>query len=261
MRKLLYLFLVAGLMWGIAIMALVHGADAGVSSNLVPQSSTVASVKGHVTPSTTHTATASQLSARRRHSRRSPLEIALTFDDGPSPVYTPQVLSILQRYKVHATFFCIGEWVQLYPSLVQETFRAGNVIGDHTWSHPDLTRLSAYAVRWQLRSASAAIQYAIGSPLVLFRPPYGATDATVVSVASQLGLLQILWTVDPRDWSRPGVDAIVTNVLSHVTNGSIILMHDGGGDRSETVLALPLIISTLLQRGFTFVTVPQLLRG
>lgn len=261
MRKLLYLFLAAGLMWGMVVINLTHSADARVSSSLAPQSPTVVSVKNHATPSISPTSTASQIGASRSHSRHSPLVIALTFDDGPSPVYTPQVLSILQRYKVHATFFCIGEWVQLYPGLVQETFRTGNVIGDHSWSHPDLTRLSPYTVRWQLSSASAAIQYAIGSTPVLFRPPYGATDAAVMSVASQLGLLQILWTVDPRDWSRPGVDAIVNIVLSHATNRSIILMHDGGGDRSETVLALPLIISALQQRGFTFVTVPQLLRG
>jgi peptidoglycan/xylan/chitin deacetylase (PgdA/CDA1 family) len=260
MRKLLSLFLLAGLMWGMAVILLVQSTNAHVSSLVATRSPTIVSVKNKVTPTIPPAPAASQVSASRSHSHRSPLMIALTFDDGPSPVYTPQVLSILQHYKVHATFFCIGEWVQLYPGLVQETFRAGNVIGDHTWSHPDLTRLSPYAVRWQLSSASAAIQYAIGSPPVLFRPPYGATDAAVVSVASQLGLLQILWTVDPRDWSRPGVDAIVNIVLSHATNGSIILMHDGGGNRSETVLALPLIITALQQRGFSFVTVPQLLR-
>lgn len=261
MRKLLYLFLIAGLMWGLAAILLVRNFDTRISSNLAPRSSTGVSVKNNVTPSISHSSAASQVSASHRHSHRSPMVIALTFDDGPSPVYTPQILSILQRYKVHATFFCVGEWVHLYPGLVQETFRAGNVIGDHTWSHPDLTRLSPYVVRWQLSSASAAIQEAIGRPPVLFRPPYGATDAAVVGVASQLGLLQILWTVDPRDWARPGVDAIVNNVLSHATNGSIILMHDGGGDRTETVLALPLIISALLQRGFMFVTVPQLLKA
>jgi peptidoglycan/xylan/chitin deacetylase (PgdA/CDA1 family) len=260
MRKLLYLFLVAGLMWGIVIINLTHSAEAHMSSSSAPRPPSVVSVKNKATPSISPTSTASQIGASHRQSHRSPLVIALTFDDGPSPVYTPQVLSILQRYKVHATFFCIGEWVQLYPGLVQEAFSAGNVIGDHTWSHPNLTRLSAYAVHWQLSSASAAIQYAIGSSPVLFRPPYGATDATVVSVASQLGLLQVMWTVDPRDWSRPGVDAIVNVVLSHATNGSIILMHDGGGDRSETVLALPLIITALRQRGFSFVTISQLLR-
>jgi peptidoglycan/xylan/chitin deacetylase (PgdA/CDA1 family) len=185
--------------------------------------------------------------------------VALTFDDGPSPVFTPQVLRILQQYKVHATFFCIGEWVQLYPGLVEQTFRAGNAIGDHTWSHPDLTKLSPYAIRWQLSSASIAIKHAIGSPPILFRPPYGATNAAVESLASQMGLLQIMWTIDPRDWSLPGVAAIVNIVLSHAMNGSIILMHDGGGDRSQTVRALPQIISALQQRGFTFVTVPQLL--
>src|SRR6266567_7362857 len=259
MRKLLYLFLIAGLMWGMVVIDLTHSADARVSSSLAPRPPTIVSVKNKVTSSMAPTPTASQSAVSRSHSHRSPLVIALTFDDGPSPVYTPQVLSILQRYKVHATFFCIGEWVHLYPGLVEETFRAGNVIGDHTWSHPDLTKLSSYAVRWQLSSASAAIQYAIGSPPALFRPPYGATNATVVSIASQLGLLQILWTIDPRDWALPGVNAIVNIVLSHATNRSIILMHDGGGDRSETVRALPLIISALQQRGFTFVTVPQLL--
>jgi peptidoglycan-N-acetylglucosamine deacetylase len=260
MRKLLYLFLVAGLMWGMVVIDLTHSADARMSSSLALRSPTIVSVKNKVTPTIPPAPTASQIAANRSHSHHSPMVIALTFDDGPSPVYTPQVLSILQRYKVHATFFCIGEWVHLYPALVKETFRAGNVIGDHTWSHPDLTRLSPYAVHWQLSSASSAIQSAIGSSPVLFRPPYGATDAAVVSVASQLGLLQVMWTVDPRDWSRPGVNAIVNIVLSHATNGSIILMHDGGGDRSETVLALPLIIAALQQRGFSFVTVSQLLR-
>lgn len=259
MRKLLYPFLVAGLMWGMAAIFLMRGLDTRVSSNPAPRTPVV-SVKNTVAPSISPTSTVPHISTSHGHVHHPPLEIALTFDDGPSPVYTPQVLSILQHYKVHATFFCVGEWVQLYPGLVQDTFRAGNVIGDHTWSHPDLTKLSPYTVRWQLSSASAAIQYAIGSLPVLFRPPYGATDATVVSVASQLGLLQVMWTVDPRDWSLPGVSAIVNIVLSHATNGSIILMHDGGGNRTETVLALPLIISALQQRGFTFVTVPQLLR-
>lgn len=260
MRKLFYLFLIAGLMWVMVVFALMHSSNAHVSSLVASRSPTRVSVKNKVTPSSiSHAFTASPAPVKRGHAHRSPLEIALTFDDGPSPVFTPQVLSILQRYKVHATFFCIGEWVHLYPVLVKQTFRDGNVIGDHTWSHPDLTRLSPYAVRWQLSAASAAVQYAIGSPPTLFRPPYGATDAAVVSIASQLGLLQILWTVDTRDWARPGVNAIVNAALSQATNRGIILLHDGGGDRSEAVLALPLIISALQQRGFTFVTVPQLL--
>jgi peptidoglycan/xylan/chitin deacetylase (PgdA/CDA1 family) len=267
MRKFLYLFLVAGLMWGIVIIAMIRSSNIRASSSLAMQSSTGASTKNkaastvHSHAHTSPTPAVSPISASHSHVHRAPLEIALTFDDGPGPVFTPQVLSILQRYKAHATFFCVGEWVHLYPGLVEQTFRAGNVIGDHTWSHPDLTKLSPDTVRWQLSSTSSAIQSAIGSQPTLFRPPYGATDSAVVSVASQLGLLQVLWTIDSRDWALPGVNAIVDTVLSHATNRSIVLMHDGGGDRSETILALPLILSALQQRGFTFVTVPQLLEG
>jgi peptidoglycan/xylan/chitin deacetylase (PgdA/CDA1 family) len=190
--------------------------------------------------------------------RPSPL-VALTFDDGPNPVFTPQIERILQRYKVSATFFCIGEQVQLYPGLVQRMYRAGEEIGNHTWSHPDLTRLSADAIQWQLRSASVAIQQAIGVSPIHFRPPYGATNRQVQRIASQLGMLQILWTIDTRDWQRPGVGTIVSTVLTHARNGSIIILHDGGGDRSETVQALPQIIVGLRQHRFTFVTMKQLL--
>jgi peptidoglycan/xylan/chitin deacetylase (PgdA/CDA1 family) len=265
MRKLLYLFLVAGLMWGVVIITMIRSSNARVSSSLLAQSPAspsaqnkiAASVHSHAHPSPTPTA--SPISKPGSHDRSVPLEIALTFDDGPSPVFTPQVLGILQHYKAQATFFCVGEWVHLYPGLVGQTFHAGNVIGDHTWSHPDLTKLSPDTVRWQLSSTSSAIQSAIGRQPTLFRPPYGATDATVAGIASQLGLLQILWTIDSRDWAKPGVNAIVDTVLNHATNRSIILMHDGGGDRSETIQALPLVLAALQQRGFTFVTVPQLL--
>lgn len=184
--------------------------------------------------------------------------IALTFDDGPNPVFTPQVHRELQQYGVSATFFCIGQQVQMYPDLVQQASQEGSAIGNHTWNHPHLTRLSPAAIRWQLSATSAAIRQAIGIPPDLFRPPYGATNATVRSIASQLGLRQILWTLDTHDWQRPGVRAIVNTVLAKAKNGSIVLMHDGGGNRSQTVQALPQIITGLQQRGFTFVTVEQL---
>src|SRR5512135_142970 len=118
--------------------------------------------------------------------------IALTFDDGPNPAFTPQILGMLERYGVSATFFCIGQQVQLYPALVQQTFRAGDAIGNHTWSHPVLIRLSPEAIRMQLNETSLAIQRAIGVAPWFFRPPYGATNGEVRSIASQLGLLQIL---------------------------------------------------------------------
>ncbi|MBO0789875.1 MAG: polysaccharide deacetylase family protein [Ktedonobacteraceae bacterium] len=187
-----------------------------------------------------------------RSGERAAATVALTFDDGPQATFTPQVLQILQRYRVPATFFCIGRQVQQDAALVRQTHQEGDVIGDHSWSHPNLTTLSPAAIRWQLRTTSVVIQQATGVAPTLFRPPYGATNATVRNIASQLGLTQIMWTLDTRDWQRPGVASIVNAALG-AHNGSIILMHDGGGDRSQTVQALPRIIDGLRQRGFTFI--------
>ena len=192
------------------------------------------------------------------HSSSSP-EVALTFDDGPNPVFTPQVLHVLEQYGVKATFFCIGERVQTYPGLVQQIQQAGDTIGVHGWDHSDLTKLSPDEIDQQLRSTSMAIQQATGTSPSFFRPPYGSTNNEVVDSASALGLTQVLWTTNTNDWQRPGVEAIVNAALTNVQGGSIILMHDGGGNRSETVEALPQIITGLQQRGFTFVTVDQLL--
>jgi peptidoglycan-N-acetylglucosamine deacetylase len=181
--------------------------------------------------------------------------VALTFDDGPS-VYTPQVLAILNRYRVHATFFEIGRQVGPLAAASRAVIRAGDVIGDHTWSHPDLNASNAAA---QLRSARAAIHGATGFRTCLMRPPYGIAPPGVVGVARNLGLLTIQWGVDPADWSRPGAAAIAQRVLSAARPGSIVIMHDGGGDRSETVAALRTIVPGLLARGYHLVTVPQLL--
>ncbi len=179
--------------------------------------------------------------------------VALTFDDGPS-TFTPQILNVLQHSGTRATFFEIGQQVQASPNLTQEVYQAGDVIGNHSWSHPNLTLLTPSQVQGQLSRTSAAIQQATGVSPTLFRPPYGATNATVNATAEQLGLRPVLWNVDSLDWERPGVNAIVRNVLSTTSNGSIVVMHDGGGDRSETVQALPQIIANLQQRGFVFVT-------
>ncbi|GER91619.1 oligosaccharide deacetylase [Dictyobacter vulcani] len=179
--------------------------------------------------------------------------VALTFDDGPQPTFTPQVLNVLQLYHVQATFFCIGSQVRKYPGIVRQTYQDGDVVGNHTWSHPNLTRLSPDEIRSQIRSASTVIQQVTGRAPTLFRPPYDATNATVGRIAAQLGLVQTEWTIDARDWQRPGVAAIVSTVLHSARNGSIIILHDGGGDRSQTVQALPLIIKGLRQRGFTFI--------
>ena len=186
-------------------------------------------------------------------------EIALTFDDGPNPAYTSQILAILQHYGVKATFFVIGSVVAAHPALVQQEYQQGNIVGNHTWTHPNLTHLSPAAVRAELRSTSNEIQAVTGVLPTIFRPPGGNFNRSVQSIAASMGLSTILWNVDPKDWSRPGTRAIIQNVLNSTHKGSIILMHDGGGNRSETVAALPTIITTLAQRGFRFVTIPRMI--
>lgn len=186
-------------------------------------------------------------------------EIALTFDDGPNPVYTPQILTILQQYSVKATFFSIGQQVPANARILQQVYNDGDTIASHTWNHPDLTRLSAASIQAQLHMTSNAIQNAIGVRPLLFRPPYGAYNNFVHGLVAQFGLTTVMWSVDTNDWKRPGVNSIVNAALAAARNGSIILMHDGGGNRTETVEALPIIIRTLLQRGFKLVTVNQLI--
>lgn len=186
-------------------------------------------------------------------------EIALSFDDGPNPPYTSQILNVLQSYGVPATFFVIGVRVLTYPDLVRQEYGQGNAIGNHTWTHPQLTRLSSATVRSQLQQASDAIKNAIGVAPTIFRPPYEEFNASVQDIAASLGLSTVLWNVDPRDWALPGTNAIIANVLQHARNGAIIELHDGGGYRSETVAALPTIITMLEQRGYRFVTIPRLI--
>ena len=185
-------------------------------------------------------------------------EIALTFDDGPNPIYTPQILAMLQKYRVKATFFDVGYLVIDYPNLVRQEYNAGNVVGNHSWSHPELTLLSASAILSQLTRTSNAIQATIGVRPTFFRPPYGAINRTVLAEANTLGVTTVLWNDSAGDWILPGVSAIASKILHLTRNGGIILLHDGGGDRSQTVAALPIIITALENRGFSFVTIQQL---
>lgn len=187
-------------------------------------------------------------------------EIALTFDDGPYPYYTAQILAILQRYQVHATFFCIGKNVQNYPLLVQQEYEAGHAIGNHTWDHADLTKLSRFGIQREIASASAVIQHTVGFLPTLLRPPYGAITFSVRAQIVQSHLIPVMWSVDTEDWQRPGTNAIIRAALIRAGDGGIILMHDGGGNRLQTVAALPYIIEGLRQRGYELVTVPQLLK-
>ncbi len=180
-------------------------------------------------------------------------EVALTFDDGPGRD-TAGVIAVLAQKGVQATFFAVGYEVAADPDLVRTEIAAGDAVGDHTWDHPDLTTLTPAQIDDQLRRGADAIRAATGEPVHLFRPPYGRTNATVISEATKLGMTQILWNVDPSDYLRPGSAAIAARTLAAATGrGIVVAMHDGGGDRSQTVAALPAIIDGLRARGYHFV--------
>jgi len=183
--------------------------------------------------------------------------IALTFDDGPS-AYTSAVVSELRRLKAPATFFEIGYEIPRYRSLVANMVRWGFVIGDHTWSHPQLTLLSNAQVTNQILKTKNLITKITGTPPLFMRPPYGAQNARIRTLAGRQGMLTTLWSIDTRDWTRPGVPAIVAAARA-ARPGMIILLHDGGGVRSQTVAAIPTIVRMLRARGDRLVTLPQLL--
>ena len=186
-------------------------------------------------------------------------DIALTFDDGPGP-YTPRVLSVLEHLHVHATFFVIGAMLRYFsPSAVRE-LRDGDVIGDHTETHPEMAQLSAHAQHEELFEQIARVELLGGPRPVLFRPPYGSFNATTLRELHRLHLLMTLWSVDTGDYLQPGVATIVSTALAGAKPGAIILMHDAGGTRTQTIEALPTIIRDLRARGFRLVTVPQLLK-
>jgi len=184
-------------------------------------------------------------------------EVAIGFDDGPAPD-TSAFVTMLERSHAQATFFMIGEQVSASyrPTLLRE-LRNGDVLGDHTFTHPDL--VSSGGVRAQLQRTIAVIRGLTGYTPCVFRPPYGAYDQSVVQDARSLQLATVLWNVDPADYTQPGVGAIEQRVLAQVQPGSIIISHDGGGPRGQTLAAYPVIIAALRARGYRIVTIPQLL--
>ncbi len=184
-------------------------------------------------------------------------EVAIGFDDGPAPD-TPAFVTMLERNHAHATFFMIGEQVSAgYRKTLLRELRDGDALGDHTFTHPDL--LASGGVREQLSKTIGAIRGLTGYTPCVFRPPYGDYDQAVVQTARSLGLATVLWNVDPSDYTLPGVGAIEQRVLAQVRPGSIIISHDGGGPRGQTLAAYPAIIAALRARGYRIVTIPQLL--
>jgi peptidoglycan/xylan/chitin deacetylase (PgdA/CDA1 family) len=185
-------------------------------------------------------------------------EVALTFDDGPGP-YTPQILATLEREDAPATFFEVGVLERYFYASTAAIVADGDVVGDHTEVHAAMSRLSARRQQAQLLGDAAAIERQGARFPRLFRPPYGMWNATTLALLHRYRMLMVLWTVDTGDYRRPGVKAIVKAALAGARPGAIILLHDAGGDRSETVRALPGIIAGLRRRHYRLVTVPRLL--
>jgi len=185
-----------------------------------------------------------------------PMAIALTLDDGPHPVYTPQVLEILQEYGIQATFNMIGRQIGDNLSLVREVSAAGHTITNHTWDHADMRRYSTSQVISEIDRCNDALAEAGQNPTI-FRAPYGYWTRPVFEACAARGLTPLGWSVDPQDWDTAHVSTmdIVDRVLSNTRTHDIILEHDGGGDRSNTVAALRIFIPELLGRGFVFAVV------
>lgn len=184
--------------------------------------------------------------------------VALTFDDGPWPNSTLRILSILKQNKIKATFFEIGRQVKSSPGITRSLAAAGMAIGNHSWSHADLSKAAPNKVRNELEWTSSTIRSATGKAPTWVRPPYGAVNGAVYQAARRLKLKVILWDGDSRDWTRPGAAKIVRTVERQVRPGAVVLLHDGGGNRDQTVKALPQIIRDLRARGYNFVTVDEL---
>jgi peptidoglycan-N-acetylglucosamine deacetylase len=185
-------------------------------------------------------------------------EVALTFDDGPGP-FTQQLVGELNKLDVHATFFAIGDEERYFSPGTLLELRSGDVVGDHTETHPMLASMSAHDQYEEMFEQIARIELLDGPRPRLFRPPYGSFNATTFKLLHKLRLLMVLWSTDTEDYTLPGVPAIVQNALAGAHPGAIILMHDGGGDRSETIAALPAIVSGLRRKGLHPVTIPRLM--
>ena len=178
--------------------------------------------------------------------------VYLTFDDGPTPAWTPRVLELLARYRARATFFVLGRSAAAHPGLVRQEFAAGHGVGNHTWSHRRLTGLRGAQLAAEVSATSTVIQQITGVPVRCLRPPFATVDAASAEQVRALGLRLVLWDIDTNDWLLPGTGAIAGRVLGRVRSGDVILMHDGGGNRSQTVAALEQVLATLSARGYHF---------
>ncbi|CAM3357848.1 polysaccharide deacetylase family protein [Brevibacillus invocatus] len=188
--------------------------------------------------------------------------IALTFDDGPDPRYTTQIAELLKEYNAKATFFVVGSRVKAHPQVVRLLMEQQHELANHTYTHPDVRRISPANLREEVLATQEEIYKHTGLRPHLFRPPGGVYNESLVHVAKDAGFLVVMWSwhQDTRDWSDPGVKKITNKVLNNARNGDIVLFHDYGGNRKQTVDALREIMPELQKRGYQFVTVSELMK-
>nr|WP_228390663.1 polysaccharide deacetylase family protein [Streptomyces smaragdinus] len=179
--------------------------------------------------------------------------MALTFDDGPHPSQTPAILRILRRYDVRATFFVIGENIPWNRDVLKAVVADGHVVGNHSYTHPQLDLIGTDRVRRELTRTSDLIERTIGAPPRLARAPYGMWDERGLRICAELGMEPFQWNIDTNDWAEPGTRAITSAVLTGARPDAIVLSHDGGGDRWQTVSALESYLPRLLDQGYTMV--------
>ncbi len=187
-----------------------------------------------------------------------PKQIALTFDDGPHPVYTQQILDILDKEKVKATFFVVGEMSEKYPDLVNAEIKAGHNVGNHTYHHVNLTKILEPDVATEIKACGETLQRITGKMPHLFRPPGGDYDAGIAATSELLGYTIVLWTDDPGDYASPGEKLVLQRTLKQANNGGIILIHDG---IQQTINILPQLIETLKKQGYQFVTIDDMIEA
>jgi len=191
--------------------------------------------------------------------------LALTYDDGPNDPHTLRLLEVLAKHDVKATFFLIGRYVKQRPDIARELVRGRHVVGNHTFSHPNLIFASARQTRTQLLDCQQALADAVGGHSRLFRPPFGGRRPSTLRVARRLGLEPVMWSVTGWDWKGKPAEYVERRVRQQVRGGDVILLHDGGhltfgADRSQSVIATDRLIARYKSDGFEFVTVPQMMQ-
>jgi peptidoglycan/xylan/chitin deacetylase (PgdA/CDA1 family) len=192
-------------------------------------------------------------------------QLALTYDDGPNDPHTLRILEVLAQHNVKATFFLIGRYVKQRPDIVRELVRAGQVVGNHTFSHPNLIFASARQTKTELQDCDQALADAVGEHSRLFRPPFGGRRPSTLKVARALGLEPVMWNVTGWDWKGKPAEFVERKVRQQIRGGDVILLHDGdheafGADRSQTVIATDRLIARYKNEGYEFVTIPEMMR-